>query len=57
MYYLSGTVLTIEDVKKRNNLNDKILISNMECNGYKKIVESNTGWKWTQPFRKGDVLL
>ena len=57
MYYLGGEILTIEQVKERNDPDDKILISNMECNGYDRIVVNTNSWKWTQPLNKNDVVL
>ena len=57
-YYLPHCkVETLAEVKKRNDPRESILLTNMECNGYKKIVTTTKGWKWTQPFEKGDVLL
>lgn len=57
MYYLGGTVYTLKQIKDRNNPNDSTLIRNMEINKYKKVVENNNSWKWTQPLRDGDVVL
>lgn len=57
MYYLGGDVLTLEDVKSKNDPNDRILISNMECNGWDRIVVNNNSWKFTAPLNKGDVVL
>lgn len=57
MYYLGGKVETLEEVKARNDPNDRILISNMEGNGYKRIVTNTNSWKWTQPLHDDDVVL
>ena len=56
-YYLGGEVLTLEQVKARNDPKEKILISNMECNHWGKIVDNRNSWRWTQPLRDGDVVL
>jgi len=57
-YYLPHCrVETLAEVKKRNDPKEEILRSNMECNGYKKVVTTTKGWRWTQPFKDGDVLL
>ena len=56
-YYLGGTVRTLADVKARNDDADKILISNMEVNGWDKIVTGNSPWRWTQPLQEDDVIL
>ncbi len=57
MYYLGGQVFTLAEVEARNNPDESILISNMTCNGYDRIIENNNSWKSTQPFSEGDVLL
>ncbi len=57
MYYLGGDVLTLEDVKARNDPDDRILISNMEINGYDKIIVNNNSWKFTAPLNEGDIVL
>lgn len=57
MYYLGGKILTLDDVKARKDPKDAILISNMEGNGIKKIIENCNSWKWTDAFHKEDKLL
>ena len=57
MYYLGGEVMTLEQVEKRNDPKDRILISNMRGNGYEKIIINTNSWKWTQPLEEGDVVL
>ena len=57
MHYINCKVLTIEEVKARKDPKDRILISNMECNGYDKIVVTTKGWKWTQPLDKEDIVI
>jgi hypothetical protein len=57
IYYLGGKVETLAQVKKRATKNDQILISNMEGNRWDRIITNNNSWKWTQPLRKGDVVL
>jgi len=44
-------------VKAKNNPNDRILISNMEINGYEKIIVNNNSWKFTAPLNKDDIVL
>jgi len=56
-FYLGGTVLSLKEIKNRGLEKDRILMSNMEDNGWDKIVESCTPWKWCQPLYKGDVVL
>jgi hypothetical protein len=58
MYFLGGKVETLAEVKARATENDRILISNMECNHYKKIITNTNSYKSTLPFDdKKDVLL
>lgn len=57
MYFLGGTVETLEQVKARATDEDRILVSNMECNGYKRIITNNNSWRWTQPLDDDDVVL
>jgi len=56
-YYLGGEVLTLKQVKAKKDPNDRILISNMECNNWDKIVINKNSWKVTQPLRDGDVVI
>ena len=57
MYYLGGEVLTLEEVKAKNCPDDKILISNMESNGYERIIVNTNSWKFTAPLQDDDVVL
>jgi hypothetical protein len=57
LYYLHGKVETLAQVKARALPKEKILLSNMECNGWDRIITSTRGWKWTQPLHKSDVVL
>lgn len=57
MYYLGGKVETLKEVKARATKDDDILISNMEGNGWKKIITNTNSWKITQPLKPGDVVL
>jgi len=56
-YYLGGKVETLADVKARNDPTEKTLRSNMECNGYTRIVTNDNSWRWTQPLCAEDVVL
>jgi len=57
MYYLGGKVETLAEVKARATEKDRILIANMECNGYERIITTTHGWRWTQPLNATDVVL
>ncbi len=56
-YWLGGTVETLAEVKARATDKDRILVSNMECNGFARIITNNNSWKWTQPLKDTDVVL
>ena len=52
MYYLGGDVLTLAQVKERNDPADSTLIWNMETNGYDRVVVNTNSWKATMPCMK-----
>jgi hypothetical protein len=58
-YFLGGKIETLDEVKARRRPDgkDDILISNMEGNGYARIVTNDNSWRWTQPLADGDVVL
>ena len=56
-YHLGGRVETIDDVRKRADPKESILLSNMEGNGWDKIVVNDNSWRSTRPLGKDDVLL
>lgn len=57
MYYLGGTVETIKEVFDRNDPKERILRSNMENNGIKKVITNNNSWRITLPLKEEDVVL
>ena len=57
MYYLGGVVETLEAVKARADATDRILIDNMECNGWERIITNDNSWRFTAPLLPGDVVL
>jgi hypothetical protein len=54
MYYINCKIQTIRDL---DPVADSILISNMRCNKWDRIVTSTKGYRWSQPLRTGDVVL
>jgi hypothetical protein len=56
-YFLGGKVLTLKDIKKRKDPKDRILISNMECNHWDKVVENCNSWKVVLPLHKNDKII
>ena len=57
MYYLGGTIETLQQIEARNNPDERILCSNMRGNGWDRVVTNRNSWKWTQPLHDGDVVL
>ena len=57
MYYVNCKIETLEEIIAREDPDDRILISNMRCNGWDKMAVTIKGWKTTQPLQKGDVVL
>lgn len=57
MYFLGGTVETLAQVKRRATEKDRILVQNMEGNGYTRIITNTNSWKWVQPLNDDDVVL
>lgn len=57
MYYLGGKVETLAQVKKRATDKERILVSNMEGNRWKRIITNDNSWRITLPLEKGDVVL
>lgn len=57
MYYLGGEIQTLEQIERRNNPDDRVLIQNMRCNGFNRVVVNNNSYKCTQPLYEKDVVL
>lgn len=57
MYYINGVVETLEELKAENDSDRRILISNMESNGWDKVVTTKNPYIWTQPFYEGDTVV
>lgn len=57
MHYVGGKVETIDEVRQRRDPSERILLSNMECNGWSRVWSTTHGWKWTQPLRDEDVVV
>ena len=52
--YYKGEIYTLQDVKNKFHTED-ILISNMKCNGWGKVIKTCCGN--FLPFRKGDKII
>lgn len=57
LYYLGGEIMSLEQLKEKNEPDNERLIRNMECNNYLRVVTTTKGWKWTRPLEDGDVVL
>lgn len=57
VYYINGVVETLEELKAKNDPNNRILISNMEGNGWDKVVTTCNPYRWTQPFTENDTVI
>jgi hypothetical protein len=56
MYFLGGTVLSVEDIERRGG-NNEILLSNMRGNGHLFVVETIARWTSTHPLEEKDVVV
>jgi hypothetical protein len=57
MYYLGGKVETLAEVKARATKEDRILVSNMECNRIARVITNTNSWRFTGEFKDEDVVL
>ena len=58
LYFLGGKISSIEEVEKRNNPEETVLLENMRNNNWNFIIENTNSYKFTAPFRIAlDVLL
>jgi hypothetical protein len=57
MYYLGGVIETLDQVKRRATEKDRILVANMEGNGYDRIITNTNSWRFTAPLNDTDVVL
>jgi hypothetical protein len=57
MYYINGKIETIEEIRDRADPSERILLSNMECNGWNQVVTTFSPWKHTGVFNDGDAVV
>ena len=50
-------VETLKMIKKRNDPKETILVSNMRCNGWNRVIVNDNSWRCVQPLNKGDEIL
>jgi hypothetical protein len=56
-YYINGKVETLAEVEARSDPKERTLLLNMQGNGYARIVTTTNGYRWTQPFEDGDIVV
>lgn len=56
-YYLGGTVEALAQVKARATKDDRILVSNMESNGWNRVITNDNSWRVVQPLEDNDIVL
>jgi hypothetical protein len=58
-YFLGGTLLTAKEIKAMEEKPGQydILISNMRCNGWPRVVVNDNSWRIFQPLGKNDCIL
>lgn len=57
MHYIGCKVETLAEIEARNDPKEKILRENMRNNNWDRVVVTTSGWRWTQPLQKGDVVV
>ncbi len=57
MYYIDCKVETLAEIEARNDPKDRILRDNMRCNHWDRIATKKTGWNWSAPIEKDDIVL
>jgi len=57
LYYLGGTVETLDQLEARATEKDRTLIANMRNNQYDRIITNDNSYRWTQPLWADDVVL
>lgn len=57
MYYLGGKIETLEEIKARNDPKERILVANMEGNGWPRVLVNENSWRVVKHLEDGDVIL
>jgi hypothetical protein len=57
MYYLGGTVRTIDEVLSGTDPNEEILRCNVSGNKFKRILTNDNSWRVTVPLEDSDIVL
>lgn len=57
LYFLGGKVEALDEIRNRKDPKDDILISNMEINGWDRVVTNSNSYRWTQPLEENDSII
>ena len=57
MYFITGSLVTLDDVEARKDEKDFTLILNMKANNYPIVVVNENSFRSTLPFREEDVVV
>jgi hypothetical protein len=57
IHYIGGKVETIDDVRKRADPEERILLFNMEGNGWDRIIVNDNSSRVVRPFLPTDIIL
>lgn len=57
MYYLGGEIFTIDQIRERGNPDERILLANMEGNGYDRVIFNHNSWRTVKPLFDNDIVL
>lgn len=57
MYYLGGTVYTLQEIIDQKDPDNNILIENMKNNHMEKVIINSNSYQWTRVFHDNDILL
>lgn len=57
LYYITGKVLTYDQLSVSKSKDIEILVSNMRCNLWPAVVENTNSWRFTGQFDENDCVV
>lgn len=57
VYYLGGDIVTIEEIRERNDPDERTLLWNMEVNKLDRVLVNCNSWKITLPLTSDAIVL